>query len=92
MWNDRVFNFPNTASMLPAVGYQPNDPGQPAGAMLGNTTLAPKPWPWPVPVLHLLIGNPGTARDRAPIPVVNQYGPLPYNQLFIAGFVGKSQG
>lgn len=50
------------------------------------------PWPNAVPTLNALANDPGTPRARAIIPVVNRYAPLPTNDLFIGGFVGKSQG
>lgn len=55
-------------------------------------SASPQPVMTPVGVFNLLIGNPGIARDRAVIPNVNRYGPLPTGYLTIGGYVGKSQG
>lgn len=89
------FNMPNIVGRTYAPGPQPNDPGQSyqpwAGHVIGARN-SPMPWPQMVGVFNLLIGNPGTARNRAPLPVVNTYASQPANYLFIGGVVGKSQG
>lgn len=89
------FRIPNIVGTQYAPGPQPNNPGVSympwAGHAIGSSN-SPKPWPTMVGVVNLLIGNPGVARNRAPIPVVNRYAPSPQNYLFIGGIVGKSQG
>lgn len=90
-----LFNIPNIVGRQYAPGPQPNSPGNStmvwAGSFIGARN-SPMPWPTVVQNINLLIGNPGTARVRAPLPVVNRYSPLPQNYLFIGGMVGKTQG
>jgi hypothetical protein len=74
-------------------GPQPINPGQSDSllrAALNPYTI--KPWPIVVGTISALLSSPGTPRARAPVPVVNQYGPGPANYLFIGGFVSKSKG
>ncbi len=89
------FRIPNIAGNVYAPGPQPSDPGESylpwAGHSIGARN-SPMPWPTMVAVFNLNIGNSGTARMRAPLPVVNTYASLPNNYLFIGGMVGKSQG
>ncbi len=89
------FRIPNIVGREYQPGPQPNDPGNStllwAGGFIGARN-SPFPWPTMVGVLNPLIGNPGTARMRAPLPVVNNYAPLPTNYLFIGNIVGKTQG
>lgn len=90
-----LFRVPNIAGRTYAPGPQPNAPGVSFLPWLGHAlglSASRQPAPTPVGVINLLIGNPGTPRNRAPVPVVNQYGPLPTDYLTIGGFVGKSQG
>lgn len=86
------FHFPNLLGNQFVVGLQPFDPGVPSGGGNGLGGFYPMPWPGAVDVINLNIGFGGIARNRAPVPVVDNYSPLLYNQLFIAGFAGKSQG
>ncbi len=86
-----LFNIPNIVGHQYAPGIQPNDPGESVAPHTG-ALFNPIGWPTAVPVLNMLIGNPGVARSRAPVPVNDRYASLPENYLFIAGFSGKSQG
>lgn len=88
------FRIPNLAGTVYAPGPQPYNPGesvQPWGGFMGLKN-AITPWPLMVPVINALANNGGTPRSRAPIPVVNQYSPLPSELLYIKGFIGKSKG
>lgn len=74
-------------------GPQPFNPGESdsvAKSLLSPLTL--KPWPILVDTISALASSPGIPRNRAPVPVVNNYGPNPQNYLFIAGFTQKSKG
>ena len=86
-----MFKIPNLASLSFDAGAQPLNPGQTPSAFF-LTPYTKKPWPGIVDVLRMLANNPGVPTSRAPVPVVNQYAVLPDNNLFIGGFVGKSQG
>lgn len=85
------FHMPYIAGTQYAPGIQPNDPGESVAFNMG-ALFNPLGWPTAVGVLNTQIGNPGFARARAGTPVNNRYADLPENWLFIAGFVGKSQG
>lgn len=91
----RVFRVPEIVGRSYSPGPQPSSPGNShipwAGAFMGLSASA-QPWPTRVGVFNLLIGNPGQARARAVIPVVNREAPAPSDFMFIRGFVGKSQG
>lgn len=86
-----LFNMPYIAGTVYAPGIQPHNPGE-SNAPHTGALFNPLGWPTKVGVLNLLIGNPGQARARGPVPVNDQYASLPENWLFIAGFQGKSQG
>lgn len=85
------FHFPEISGKKYAPGSQPYSPGV-SHADWPGAVFGPIPWPGVVPVLNTLSSNPGTPTGRAVIPVVNRYSPLPMNNLFIAGFTGKSIG
>jgi len=88
------FVFPYLANQFAFdPGPQPYSPGQSnsvARRALNPFTL--KPWPNVVGSINALMSSPGTPRMRAPVPVVNNYGPNPSNYLFIGGIVSKSKG
>lgn len=88
------FHVPNIAGKSYAPGPQPYDPGNShlpwAGHMGMKDSL--QPWPYQVPVLNMLASFSGVARMRAPLPIVNQYGLLPSQYLFLTDTAGKSQG
>jgi len=88
------FNFPNIAGNVYSPGPQPYSPGTSHMPWSGHMGMkdSPQPWPSQVPVLHMLASFEGTPRMRAPLPVVNQYGLLPYEYLYLQGQVGKKQG
>lgn len=85
--------MPNIQGREYAPGWQPNSPGNSSTpGWTGGMDFNPIPWPTMVPTISALASDPGTARQRAILPDVNRYGVLPEDYLFIAGFVGKSQG
>jgi hypothetical protein len=86
-----MFHMPYIAGTQYAPGIQPSNPGESVAPHTG-ALFNPLGWPTAVPVLNMLIGNPGVARARAPVPVNDRYASLPENYLFIAGISGKSQG
>lgn len=90
----RLFNIPNPASLAYDPGPQPYSPGESEMPWAGHMGMqfSAMPWPGAVPVLHVLANNSGTPRDRAIIPVVNRYSPLPADYMYIGGFAGKSKG
>ena len=74
-------------------GPQPLNPGRSNSVWRREQTpYTVKPWPNVVGTISALLSSPGMARTRAPVPVVNNYGPNPANYLFIGGFAGKSKG
>lgn len=84
-----LFAIPNITSW-PVYGAQIRDPGEPyTPPVVGFRPLYTPNW---VPVLHMLGSDPGTPRSRAVLPLVNRYGPLPTDYLFVAGVAQKSQG
>jgi len=86
----QLFVIPNLQSLVPITGQQIYDPGEPfTPPVVGFSPLYTPNW---VPVLHVLGSDPGTPRNRAVLPLVNRYGPLPTKNLFIAGVAQKSQG
>ena len=88
-----LFRVPEITGKQYAPGWQPNSPGNSSTpGWNGGTVFEQIPWPNVVPTLNALASDPGTARQRAIQSDVNRYAPLPENFLFIAGFVGKSQG
>lgn len=88
------FRIPNLANQFVLdPGPQPYNPGQ--SDSVARARLTPytvKPWPIVVGTINALMSSPGIPRARAPVPVVNNYGPNPANYLFIGGFSGKSKG
>ena len=88
-----LFSMPNIQGRQYAPGWQPNSPGNSSTpGWSGGTDFHVIPWPNVVPTLNALANDPGIARQRAIIPENNRYSFLPEHYLFIAGFVGKSQG
>lgn len=88
-----LFRMPDNSGKTYAPGWQPNNPGNSSTpGWSGGMDFMPIPWPTAVPTLNALANDPGTPRERAIIPVINRYAYLPTNDLFIGGFVGKSQG
>lgn len=88
-----LFRMPDNSGQQYAPGWQPNSPGESSTpGWSGGMDYMLVPWPNVVPTINALANDPGTPRARAIIPVVNRYAPLPTNDLFIGGFVGKSQG
>lgn len=88
-----LFVMPNIQGRNYAPGWQPNSPGNSStpGWNGGNDYMS-IPWPTAVPSLNVLANNPGFARAQ-PVQINNNtYATLPAHNLFIAGFVGKSQG
>lgn len=88
------FFFPYIAGTVYTPGVQPNNPGEPTAIWPGHEGLrwVPMPWPGMVATVNAMASHVGIPRGRAPVPVVDRYSPLLMNQLFIAGFAGKSQG
>ncbi|MNV95148.1 hypothetical protein D3C71_1900100 [compost metagenome] len=85
--------MPDNAGKKYAPGWQPNSPGESSTpGWSGGANFMGVPWPNAVPTLNALANDPGTARRRAILPDVNRYAFQPENDLFISGFVGKSQG
>lgn len=92
-WFSNLFHVPDNSGKRYAPGWQPNSPGNSSTpGWSGGLDFTNIPWPNIVPSLNALANDPGTARARAILPDVNAYAFLPTNDLFIAGFVGKSQG
>jgi len=88
-----LFNLPDNSGKVYAPGWQPNNPGDSSTpGWTGGMNFMPVPWPNAVPSINALANDPGTARTRAILPDINRYAFLPTNDLFIGGFVGKSQG
>lgn len=88
-----LFNVPDNSGKQYAPGWQPNSPGNSSTpGWNGGQTFNMIPWPNAVPSLNALANDPGTPRNRAPLPVIDRYAFLPDQYLFIQGFVGKSQG
>lgn len=85
------FHFPNISGSSFITGNQPFNPGEPT-ADLGLTSYHLIPWPRVVGTIMALASDPGTPRNRAIIPDINQYGVFPANYLFLAGTASKSQG
>lgn len=85
------------APVLPTPAYNPGkqvwSPGSPAPVnWLPQNYMNPVPWPSWVPTLNCMQSWYGFSRER-PQPVVNNVlAPLYVNNMFVAGFVGKSQG
>lgn len=87
------FRVPDNSGKQYAPGWQPNDPGNSSTpGWNGGQTFMPVPWPNVVPSINALASDPGTPRARAILPDINRYAFLPADNLFIGGFVGKSQG
>ena len=88
------FHVPYVQGNVYAPGPQPKSPGESHLPWAGHMGLQYNPLPWPgaVPVLNLWASNPGTPRERAPVPVVNRPAPLPTEFFYMKDFVGKSQG
>lgn len=88
-----LFRVPDNSGKQYAPGWQPNSPGNSSTpGWSGGLDFMAVPWPTAVPTLNALASDPGTPRTRAILPDINRYAPLPMNDLFIGGFVGKSQG
>lgn len=87
-----IFQLPNLASLAFAPGPQPYSPGNSTFQYAGSGADYPIPWPGLVPTLNTLLSAPGQPRNRADTAVVDRFGTIPHNYLFIAGFVGKSKG
>lgn len=88
-----LFNVPDNSGKRYAPGWQPNSPGNSSTpGWSGGMNFMMIPWPDAVPTLNALANDPGTPRMRAILPDINRYAFLPTNDLFISGFVGKSQG
>lgn len=89
-----MFKIPNIQGQNFTAGNQPFNPGVPPSNWAGYMGLqfVPAIWPGIVPVINALANNPGVACNRAMTPLVNNYAPLPTENLFIGGINGKSQG
>ena len=88
-----LFRVPDNSGTVYAPGWQPNSPGNSSTpGWSGGMDFMPVPWPTMVPTINALANDPGTPRQRAVLPDVNRYAYIPENYMFIAGFVGKSQG
>lgn len=82
------FHVPYIAGAVYNPGVPINSPGVPyAGPQMH---FRPVPWPQMVPTFGNLSSNPGIARMRAAPPVVNRYGPLPFNVMFLGGVLQKT--
>lgn len=89
----RLFTMPNIQGRVYAPGWQPNSPGESSTpGWSGGLDFRPIPWPTAVPTLSTLASFSGIARAPAVGIVNNAYSYLPAPNLFISGFVGKSQG
>ena len=93
-WYPKMFfNFPNNVGVTFEPGLQPFNPGPPgSGGVMEFAANLVTPWPYMVPSITMMQGFFGIPRVRAVLPVVNRPAMLPSNDLFIAGFVKKSQG
>lgn len=88
-----IFFYPNNASPVYQAGNQPFNPGEPgAGGRMESRAAMVIPWPYMVPSITMTPGYPGIPRIRAGQLSVGNYAPLLTNDLFIGGFVSKSQG
>lgn len=89
-----IFNMPHIAGWQFAPGPQPYNPGQSVMPWAGHMGLKSigLPWPGVVGTINALASDPGIARARAMVPVVNRVSFEPYDYLTIGGFIGKSQG
>lgn len=89
----KLFRAPYIPPQPYAPGWQPNAPGNSSTpGWVGGMVMNPVPWPTAVPTLNAMGSYYGTPRAR-PIAVANdQVAPLFVNNMFIGGFVGKSQG
>lgn len=89
----RLFNMPNIQGRQYAPGWQPNSPGESSTpGWSGGRDFRAIPWPTAVPSLVALASHPGIPRTPAEQISNNAYAYLPVNNLFISGFIGKSQG
>lgn len=88
------FMMPHIVGTQYAPGPQPNAPGNSHLPWAGHMGMKDVPMPWPrtVGTISALANFAGVARNRAPVPVVNQYAPSPSDYLIFQGFIGKSQG
>lgn len=92
-WMAGLFHMPDNSGKVYDPGVQPYSPGvSHIGGWNGGQYFQNIPWPNAVPSLNALANDPGTARARALQIDNNQYAFLPTFDLFLAGFVGKSQG
>jgi hypothetical protein len=88
------FFVPYIAGVEYAPGPQPYNPGESHQPWAGHMGLQFNPLPWPMFVqpINALANNSGTPRGRPIRPDVDRFAYLPSDYLYIAGFVGKSQG
>lgn len=82
------FHVPNIHGTRYNPGNPVNSPGEPyAGPQMGFQLVG---WPQMVQTFGNLSSNPGIPRMRAAPPVVNRYGPLPFNVMFLGGVLQKT--
>lgn len=87
-----MFAAPNIEGKQYRPGRQPNAPGESQMDGQQFPYFRNIPWPRPVASLNALASSPGLPRARALQISNNAEAPLPANNLFLAGFAGKSQG